>query len=102
MDDKVATLDSLLQAAKSVDQIFVASDPDREGEAIAWHLANRLEDVGKPIKRMVFNEIKKDKLLKAIKNVRDIDMDLFHAQEARRILDSLNILEYYSNGYCAQ
>lgn len=89
MDDKVATLDSLLQAAKSVDQIFVASDPDREGEAIAWHLANRLEDVGKPIKRMVFNEIKKDKLLKAIKNVRDIDMDLFHAQEARRILDRL-------------
>jgi DNA topoisomerase-1 len=89
MDDKVSTLQSLLQAAKSVDQIFVASDPDREGEAIAWHLANRLEDVGKPIKRMVFNEIKKDKLLKAVKNVRDIDMDLFHAQEARRILDRL-------------
>lgn len=89
MDDKVSLLDSLLKAAQKVDQILVASDPDREGEAIAWHLAKRLEDTGKPIKRMVFNEIKKDKLLKAIKNVRDIDLNLFHAQEARRILDRL-------------
>jgi DNA topoisomerase-1 len=89
MEDKINILDNLLKAAKEVDQIFVASDPDREGEAIAWHLAKRLEDTGKPIKRMVFNEIKKDKLLKAVKNVRDIDMNLFHAQEARRILDRL-------------
>jgi DNA topoisomerase-1 len=89
MDDKLDVLDNLLAAAKKVDQIFVASDPDREGEAIAWHLANRLEDIGKPIKRMVFNEIKKDKLLKAVKDVRDINMDLFHSQEARRILDRL-------------
>lgn len=89
MDDKVDLLDSLLSAAKECDSILVASDPDREGEAIAWHLAKRLEDVGKPIKRMVFNEIKKDKLLKAVKDVRDIDMNLFHAQEARRILDRL-------------
>ncbi len=89
MEDKIETLDSLLKAAKKVDQIFVASDPDREGEAIAWHLAQRLADTGKPIKRMVFNEIKKDKLLKAVKDVRDIDMNLFHSQEARRILDRL-------------
>jgi DNA topoisomerase-1 len=89
MDDKISILDSLIKAAKEVDQIFVASDPDREGEAIAWHLAKRLEDAGKPIKRMVFNEIKKDKLIKAVKNVRDIDMNLFHSQEARRILDRL-------------
>lgn len=89
MDDKISILDDLLNAAKKVDQIFVASDPDREGEAIAWHLATRLADTGKPIKRMVFNEIKKDKLLKAVKNVRDIDLNLFHAQEARRILDRL-------------
>jgi DNA topoisomerase I len=89
MDDKLETLDNLLAAAKKVDQIFVASDPDREGEAIAWHLADRLEGVGKPIKRMVFNEIKKDKLQKAVKEVRDIDMQLFHSQEARRILDRL-------------
>lgn len=89
MEDKVEVLDSLMAAAKKVDQIFVASDPDREGEAIAWHLAQRLEDMGKPIKRMVFNKIKKDALLKAVKEVRDIDMDLFHSQEARRILDRL-------------
>jgi len=89
MEDKVQTLNQLINAAKKVDQIFVASDPDREGEAIAWHLAQRLEGVGKPIKRMVFNEIKKDKLLKAVKDVRDINMDLFHAQEARRILDRI-------------
>ena len=89
MDDKLDVLDNLLAAAKKVDQIFVASDPDREGEAIAWHLANRLEGVGKPIKRMVFNEIKKEKLQKAVKDVRDIDMNLFHSQEARRILDRL-------------
>jgi DNA topoisomerase-1 len=89
MDDKVDTLDMLMKAAKTCDQIFVASDPDREGEAIAWHLAKRLEDFDKPIKRMVFNEIKKDKLLKAVKDVREIDMNLFHSQEARRILDRL-------------
>lgn len=89
MEDKIDTLDALLAAAKKVDQIFVASDPDREGEAIAWHLAQRLADTGKPIKRMVFNEIKKAKLQQAVKDVRDIDMDLFHSQEARRILDRL-------------
>lgn len=89
IDDKVDVLNELMAAAKKVDQIFVASDPDREGEAIAWHLAQRLEDMGKPIKRMVFNKIKKDALLKAVKEVRDIDMDLFHSQEARRILDRL-------------
>jgi DNA topoisomerase-1 len=78
-----------LQAAKKVDKILVASDPDREGEAIAWHLAQRLDGTDKPIKRMVFNEIKKDKLLKSVKDVRDIDLNLFHSQEARRILDRL-------------
>lgn len=89
MEDKIETLDMLIDAAKKANQILIASDPDREGEAIAWHLAQRLADVGKPIKRMVFNEIKKAKLLKAIKEVRDIDMNLFHSQEARRILDRL-------------
>lgn len=89
MEDKIETLDALLAAAKKVDRILVASDPDREGEAIAWHLASRLADTGKPIKRMVFNEIKKAKLQQAVKDVRDIDMNLFHSQEARRILDRL-------------
>lgn len=89
MEDKIETMDELLAAAKKVDRIFVASDPDREGEAIAWHLATRLSDLEKPTKRVVFNEIKKAVVQKAVKNPRDIDMNLFHSQEARRILDRL-------------
>lgn len=88
-EDRFEIMDDLLAAAKKVDRILVASDPDREGEAIAWHLADRLADTGKPIKRMVFNKIKKDVLLKSLKEIRDIDMNLFHSQEARRILDRL-------------
>lgn len=88
-DDKLDIMDALLAACKKVDRILVASDPDREGEAIAWHLADRLADTGKPIKRMVFNKIKKELIQKAVKEVRDIDMNLFHSQEARRILDRL-------------
>lgn len=89
LDDKLDVVDNLLSLAKQCDSILIFSDPDREGEAIAWHLADRLADVGKPIKRGVFNEIKKTAILKAIKNLRDIDMNLFHSQEARRILDRL-------------
>lgn len=89
MDDKMDVLDNLLAAAKKVDQIYIASDPDREGEAIAWHLQDRLMDTGKPIKRIVFNEIKKSVVLKAVKNPRDVNINLFHSQEARRILDRL-------------
>lgn len=79
----------MLAASKKVDKIYIASDPDREGEAIAWHLAERLADTGKPIKRIVFNEIKKAKVLKAVTEPREINMDLFHSQEARRVLDRL-------------
>jgi DNA topoisomerase I len=89
MEDKISIVDDLINAAKKVDQILIASDPDREGEAIAWHLAKRLEDVGKPIKRVVFGEIKKSVVQKAIKSPRDVDINLFHSQEARRILDRL-------------
>jgi DNA topoisomerase-1 len=88
-EDKVDTLDMLLQASKKCDNILIASDPDREGEAIAWHLQERLKDTGKPIKRVVFGEIKKAVVLKAIQNPRDVDLNLFHSQEARRILDRL-------------
>jgi DNA topoisomerase-1 len=89
MEDKLSVLDNLLSLTKECDAILVAADKDREGEAIAWHLAQRLADTNKPIKRMVFNEIKKAKLQQAVKDVRDIDMNMFHAQEARRILDRL-------------
>lgn len=87
LDDKLDIVNDLINTAKACDAIILASDEDREGESIAWHLQERLKGTGKPIKRMVFNEIKKDKLLKAVQNLRDIDMNLFHAQEARRILD---------------
>lgn len=89
LDDKIQTLDALIAAAKQADLILLASDADKEGEAIAYHLSQRLADVEKPIKRIVFNEIKKSKILQAIKEPRDIDMDLFHSQEARRILDRI-------------
>jgi DNA topoisomerase I len=108
MSDKLDVMDALLAAAKKVDNILVASDPDREGEAIAWHLADRLQDTGKPIKRVVFGEIKKSVVVKAIKNPRDIDLDLFHAQEARRILDRLVgftaspfLMNYFGNNLSA-
>lgn len=89
MDDKLDVLDGLLSAAKKVDRVFIASDPDREGEAIAWHIAQRLDGIEKPIKRVVFHEIKKSAINKAIKEARDIDENLFHSQEARRILDRI-------------
>lgn len=88
-EDKIETLDMLLKATKKCSAILIASDPDREGEAIAWHLQERLKDTGLPIKRIVFNEIKKDKVQKAVKSPRDVDLNLFHSQEARRILDRL-------------
>lgn len=79
----------LRAAAKKADQVLVASDPDREGEAIAWHLLNVLEiDENSPC-RVEFNEITKEAVQKAIKSPRPIDYNRVHAQQARRILDRL-------------
>jgi len=89
MDDKVQVLNELMGLAKKCDKIYIASDPDREGESIAWHLWQRLEDCGKPMKRITFHLLTKKDLLKGIAEARDIDMNLFHAQEARRILDRI-------------
>jgi len=88
-EDKLEILEGLMTAAEMCDNILIASDPDREGEAIAWHLHDRLVDCGKPIKRIEFREITKKAVTEAIKNPRDINMHLFKSQEARRILDRI-------------
>ncbi|GAA0364970.1 type I DNA topoisomerase [Bacillus horti] len=82
-------LKDLKDAAKKVKNIYLAADPDREGEAIAWHLANSLNIDPNSKCRVVFNEITKDAIKEAFKHPRPIDMDLVDAQQARRILDRL-------------
>lgn len=79
----------LKTAAKGVDEILLASDPDREGEAIGWHVAELLKPLEKPIQRIVFNEITKRGVKDAAKNPRSIDYNLVNAQQARRVLDRL-------------
>lgn len=82
-------LKELKQAAKKAKKVYLAADPDREGEAIAWHLANSLELDQSQELRVVFNEITKDAVKESFKHPRKIDMDLVDAQQARRILDRL-------------
>ncbi|REI01742.1 type I DNA topoisomerase [Staphylococcus felis] len=79
----------LKRHAKKAKHVFLASDPDREGEAIAWHLANILELDEKQKNRVVFNEITKDAVKGSFKTPRHIEMDLVDAQQARRVLDRL-------------
>ena len=79
----------LKSAAKNSDAIYLAPDPDREGEAIAWHVAQALKSAKKPFHRVLFHELTKKAILKAIENATDIDQYRFEAQQARRILDRL-------------
>ena len=87
--DKKKIVAELKSLAKKSKIVWLASDEDREGEAIAWHLANTLELNEKNSKRIVFSEITKKAILKAIKQPRTIDYNLVNAQQARRILDRL-------------
>ena len=80
---------SLKKDAKQAKIVYLATDPDREGEAIAWHLAYILKDDAKKITRVTFNEITKTAVQKAIKEPRDIDINLVDAQQARRVLDRI-------------
>lgn len=85
-------LAKLKKEAKKADRIYLATDPDREGEAISWHLRNELEKDEKnkaKITRITFNEITKNAVKNALKSPRDIDMDLVDAQQARRVIDRL-------------
>lgn len=81
-------LDKLKKAAKKADNVYLASDPDREGEAIAWHIANEL-DIWDRSHRVLFHEITKNAVQKSIENPTDLSQDRFEAQQARRVLDRL-------------
>ena len=88
-DDKKALVAELRKLSKASDTVWLASDEDREGESISWHLYEALDLKKKDTKRIVFHEITKSAILNAIENPRDIDMGLVAAQQARRVLDRL-------------
>jgi DNA topoisomerase-1 len=87
LPDRKSVVDEIRKAAKEVDMVYLASDPDREGEAIAWHICEALKL--KNVKRIEFNEITKTAVQRALANPREIDMDRVNAQQARRVLDRI-------------
>lgn len=86
--DKVKVVKNLRDKLEEADELYLATDEDREGESISWHLLEVLKP-RVPVKRMVFHEITKDAIQKALKDTREIDLNLVRAQEARRVLDRL-------------
>ena len=86
--DKKARINDIKKQLKDAEELLLATDEDREGEAISWHLMEVLRPTV-PVKRMVFHEITKEAIEAAIANPRDVDMDLVEAQETRRIVDRL-------------
>ena len=88
-DDKKPVVKKLKSLAKKAETVWLASDEDREGEAIAWHLKEQLGLKDENTKRIVFHEITKNAILKAVENPRDIDYNMVNAQQARRVLDRL-------------
>lgn len=86
---KEKVLEEIERLAKKSSEVLLATDPDREGEAIAWHIAEAVNFGKKPVKRVVFHEITKDAIIEALTHPRDIDENLRRAQEARRVLDRL-------------
>lgn len=87
--DKKSLVTELKKLAKTAEVVWLATDEDREGEAISWHLMEALKLDEKKTKRITFNEITKPAILKAIESPRSIDIDLVNAQQARRVLDRL-------------
>ncbi|MBU1184561.1 MAG: type I DNA topoisomerase [Proteobacteria bacterium] len=89
IDSKKKVIADLKRAAAKAQQIFLAPDPDREGEAIAWHIAEEIGDKKKPIRRVLFNDLTRETILEAIAHPRELDFDRYEAQQTRRILDRL-------------
>ncbi|HWS70590.1 MAG TPA: type I DNA topoisomerase, partial [Thermoanaerobaculia bacterium] len=89
LEGKEKVVSELKAAAKKADNIFIASDPDREGEAIGWHVMNLIGGDTSKVRRILFHEITKNAVLKAMDNPGEIDMNKVNAQQARRVLDRL-------------
>ena len=86
---KAKVVEELRKAAKDKEYIYLASDPDREGEAIAWHIAEKLDKKGKRVRRLLLNEITKKAVQEAVKRPAELNRDLYESQIARRVLDRL-------------
>ncbi|MCS6989825.1 MAG: type I DNA topoisomerase [Chloroherpetonaceae bacterium] len=89
IEGKEKVVREMKKLAKESSEIFLATDPDREGEAIAWHIANEVQEARKPIRRAVFNEITEKAVREAIQHPRDIDYKLVRSQQARQALDKI-------------
>ncbi len=89
IDTKKKTIDDLKKAAKTAENIYLAPDPDREGEAIAWHIAEVIGEKKKKIFRVLFNDLTKNTVLEAIGRPLELDFNKYEAQQTRRILDRL-------------
>ncbi len=89
LSGKKKVLDDLKKAASRADTVYLGPDPDREGEAIAWHIAEEIGAEGKPLKRVLFYELTRKAILEAIEKPNELDLKLYEAQQARRILDRL-------------
>ncbi|MEA3287124.1 MAG: type I DNA topoisomerase [Candidatus Marinimicrobia bacterium] len=86
---KKKNVEALKEAARKATQVFIATDPDREGEAIGWHVTRILKNLNKPTHRVMFFEITKNGVLEGMRNATELDMNLVNAQQARRIIDRL-------------
>ena len=87
--EKKDKLKVIIESTRGIERILIAADPDREGEAIAWHLADALESTGIPIYRVMFHEITASSIKKAVADLGDLDSDLYDSQQARRVLDRI-------------
>jgi DNA topoisomerase-1 len=86
---KAKVLQDLKKTAEQADAVYLATDPDREGEAIAWHVANRVVKKGQPQFRVLINQITRDAVIRAVENRGELDLNKVNAQQARRVLDRL-------------